>query len=255
MLTHIYYPTISLGPVTVYTWGLIVATGILVATAIAGRIADRRGIDRDHVYGIVFWSVLSGLVVSRVLYVLGHFGHYAAKPLEIIMLWEGGVVFFGGLLGGLLGGWFYMRRHRMDIPKTLDAFALPFTVAFAIGRVACLVGDGGHVGKIAQVPWAVLVDGIPRHWTALYDLVFLAAWAILIVTVLEPLKRKRHLPGPFVFATTIVAYSAYRFFDDFLRTDATFLGLTGAQYGSVAAAVVFGVWLHHAIRTKGHTHT
>src|SRR5574341_571020 len=93
---------LKIGALKIYSYGVLVATGLLAATWVAGREFERRGRDRDAIYDMAFWGILCGVLGARLFHVLVSWKAYAADPLEILRLWNGGLVFYGGVLGGVL---------------------------------------------------------------------------------------------------------------------------------------------------------
>lgn len=242
VLPYIYYPEINLGFVKVYTFGVIVAIAFLAGLWFSLREAKRKGISKEVVEGLVFYIMLGSVIGSRLLHVLTFWDSYSDNPISVFMLWEGGLAFYGGFLGAVIASFVYLRIKKLSFFKYADLMAPSIALGHAIGRIACLVGDGGHVGKLTSLPFGVMFNGELRHLTALYDFVNL----IILFIILIYLRKKNFFTG-FIFLFYIGYYAFVRFLLDFLRTDPTFYGLTATQWTAiplflVSLAVIFKKW-------------
>lgn len=224
-LPYIYYPEINLGFFKIYTFGLIVAIAFLVGLWFSLKEAKRRGISKENVEGLVFYIILGSVIGSRLLHVIIFWNSYSGNILSVFMLWEGGLAFYGGFLGAVIASFIFLKVKGLSFFKYADLVAPSTALGHAIGRIGCLVGDGGHVGKLTSLPFGVIVNGELRHLTALYDFVNL----VILFLILLHLKRKNFFTG-FLFLFYACYYAFTRFLLDFLRTDPTFYGLTATQW-------------------------
>jgi len=241
-LPYIYYPEINLGFFKVYTFGLIVAIAFLAGLWFSLREAKRKGISKEVVEGLVFYIMVGSIIGSRLLHVIIFWEDYSTNILSVFMLWEGGLAFYGGFLGAVIASFIYLRVKKLSFFKYADLLAPSIVLGHAIGRIACLVGDGGHVGKLTSLPFGVFVNGGLRHLTALYDFVNL----IILFIILLFLRKKNFFTG-FLFLFYICFYAFVRFLLDFLRTDPTFYGLTATQWMAIplfiiSLVVIFKKW-------------
>ncbi|HEX9773956.1 MAG TPA: prolipoprotein diacylglyceryl transferase [Actinomycetota bacterium] len=247
----------SIGPVSPH--GLGIALGYAVAGMLVARRAERiYGIPRNHIWNALTWAVVGVVVGSRLFYVAGHLGDYFPDdPLGIVRIWEGGVVFYGGAIGGVVAAVPYLRRHRISFWQAMDAAAPGFPLGLIFGRIGDLV-IGDHLGGPTSLPFGFQYQGgdlpgcptpgfgfIPGsglycpavgevvHQTALYDLVNVLVLFPLVLL----LSRKRRSDGLLIMAMT-AWYAAARFAGDFARPATTYGGLRGTQWVSVALAAV-----------------
>src|SRR5665647_2198011 len=114
----------KIGPITIFTYGFLLALGFLCAIFVAGREAKRLGIPPGKFFDLCFYIILAALVGSRLLYVLLELPTFIAHPLKIFALWEGGLVFQGGAILAFLVATYYIRRHGLPWRPTLDALGL-----------------------------------------------------------------------------------------------------------------------------------
>src|SRR3984893_2513323 len=104
-LTFAFDPIIAqLGPFQLGWHGIFTALAVLVAVWLAGHLAERRGVLSQLVYGIAGWGVVGGIICARLFHVADHVQYYAANPLLIPAVWEGGIAVYGAFIGGLVGG-------------------------------------------------------------------------------------------------------------------------------------------------------
>ncbi len=96
----------KIGPITLYTYGFFLALGFLVAILVAGREAKRLGLAEGHFFDLCFYMLIAAIVGSRLLFVLVDPGFFLKNPLKIFAIWEGGLVFHGGLIAALATAFF-----------------------------------------------------------------------------------------------------------------------------------------------------
>ena len=243
---------LRLGPFTLYSYGLMLALGFLAAVRVAGRRTASLGLSPSAVQKAAWVSLLAGIAGARLAYVLLQWNLFRDNLWEIFRLDHGGLVFYGGLAGGLLGGMVSVRRAGLPLMKTADLLVPPLVLAHAIGRIGCFL-NGCCYGKPASVPWSAAFpsDGIPRHPTQLYESAFLFLLFFVLVKIPLSFPRRREsqeaglIPPPgTVLLTYGFLYGIWRFGVEFLRGDspAFAAGLTIFQWVSLPLALVCG-WL------------
>lgn len=238
------FPTISLGPVDLRTFGFVVAIGVLIGAWLAARYGEEHGVPRDTTYSLAMRMVLAGVIGSRITWVLSHLDDLDS-PLDAIAIWKGGLQFSGGFVFAVIAGYpVYRHWNRLTRWHSLDGYAYGLAVGLGLGRVACY-SVGEHFGRLTSFPLGVRYDGgtvrestigeLPLragmvfHQTALYELIYMAALFLVLTWVLY-LRRSRPGPGT-AMAVFCGWYGIARFASDTLRVnDERVLGLTGAQY-------------------------
>lgn len=212
---------IRIGNFHIYTYGVAVATAFIAGVALAMREARRRGDDSEKILDLSLYLIIASILGSRIFYVAFNIGDYLKDPLEILKIWRGGLVFYGGLLSAMGVGIWYLRRHGIDIWKTADTFAPSISLGHGIGRLGCL-SAGCCYGKPSTLPWAVTFKdarglaelGIPIHPTQLYS----ALNAFAIFGILMVLRRRMMFSGQ-LFWIYILLYAPMRFLIEFFRGD------------------------------------
>lgn len=248
MIPYRTFPGIDLGPITLRTFGLFVAAGIVLGTWLFLRYVRERGLDASELTRLATWIVALGLVGSRLIYVVTHLDRFVDDPLAAFAVWEGGLQFSGAFLVAIVLLWWWGRRHP-DVSTLLisDGVVYGLTPGLILGRIGCYaVGEhlGGPTSFFLGVEYrggetreGPLVVGETIHNTALYEMLLLIPLFVLL-----HLLSRRDVPPGTLTGTFLLWYGVQRFATDFLRVyDETVLGLTGAQYiciGMVAAGVV-----------------
>ncbi len=211
----------SFGPVTVYTYGLMIAIGFLAATLLTVRFAKEEGIEAEVIYDLAFWIILGAVLGARTLYVLIEYEHYLSHPLEIIQVWKGGLVFFGGLIGGGTAALIFFRKYRLNPWRMGDMLAPSIALGHSFGRIGCLMA-GCCYGAQCDLPWAVTFTdshslaplGMPLHPTQIYSaLMNFSIFGLLL------LLRRRTLFAGQIFLVYLLLYSVGRFIVEIFRGD------------------------------------
>ena len=171
-----------LGPITIYTYGVLVAAGVLLGLWYGRRQASRAGLDPDKVWNLGIYMVLAALVLAKVWLVFSSWDYYVAHPQEIfsIATFQSGGTFYGGVVGAILAIALYTHFQKVSILSVLDTFAAALPLGHAIGRLGCFAA-GCCYGKPTSLPWgatftdrtAELLAGTPLgvrlHPTQLYE--------------------------------------------------------------------------------------
>ncbi len=232
---------LKFGPITLYSYGLMVALGFLSAVGLALRQALRIGLDPDRLQKWCVLVFLGGLVGARAAYVLLYWELFRSNPVEIFRFDHGGLVFYGGLGAGLLAGFGGFRWLQLPVWVTIDLMTPPLVLAHAIGRIGCFL-NGCCYGKPTELPWGVRFpsDELTRHPTQLYEMAALLVFFFLLKAV----ERRSVKPGTVILSYGLL-YGVWRFSIEFLRGDNPPGpgGLTVFQWISLPLAAISGLLL------------
>jgi len=237
---------LQLGPITIYSYGLMMALGFLTAGYLTGRELTRHGLNGELASTMVFWAAVGGLAGARILAIFDEWPSFVADPFGFIFS-GAGFVFYGGLIGGFLAVSATILRHRLPWAVTVDCIAPGLVLAQAIGRIGCLLAGDGDWGHETTLPWGmafpnaiagwnyppgVLVHPAPVYETLAYTAVFAVLWHM---------RTRPHAPGT-IFWWYLVLASGARFFIELVRINPRiFLGLSEAQLISLAL-IAIGAW-------------
>jgi phosphatidylglycerol---prolipoprotein diacylglyceryl transferase len=154
-----------LGPLTVYSFGLMMALGFLAADYVIRLECVRRGYDPEYSSSIVIAAAVMGLVGSRLYAILDDLPTYLADPKTMIFSGSG-FVFYGGMIGGLLGAYLVSRWYRIGFAATIDMCAPALAIGQAIGRMGCQLAGDGDWGLVSNVPWAMAYPRAIVGWNS-----------------------------------------------------------------------------------------
>ena len=217
------YPVlIRLGPLTIHTYGVLIATALLIALWLAVSQAGKRGITYEKVVDQAFYTLVAGLVGSRLFFIATNWPYYTAHPLDMVKIWEGGLVFYGGVLLALPTAVWLAKKDALPLWEAADIWAPSIALGHAIGRLGCFCA-GCCYGKPAEgLPWAVIfsnpdslaVKGVPLHPAQLYE----SAGEVLNFLILITLRRRQAFRGQ-LFWVYILNYSIIRSVVEIFRGD------------------------------------
>lgn len=259
-----YPKLLELGPISIYSYGLLLVSAYLLGLQVAVVRGRARGLDGQRVMDLGIAIIVAALVGAKLMLFVVEFDQFTRNPAALWTLVRSGGVFYGGLLLAVGVAFWYMRRHAMPLWATCDAYAPGIAAGQAVGRVGCLLA-GCCYGHPTDAPWGVTFTSplaaanvgtpldIALHPTQLYEAV--AALVILgILLALE--KRGRSFAGR-TFWSYLVLYPAVRFVIEFYRGDprgAVFDVLSTSQFVSVLLVplgVAMLVLLARADRSTG----
>lgn len=248
---------IHLGPLAVSPHGIFIAIGFMVGAWFMLPQSRKRGMPDDEIYPLFTLAAIGSLVGARVAYVVNHLGDYLSSPLDIFLVWEGGISLLGGFFGAIAFAIPRMRREKLSFWKVMDAAAPGMALGVVIGRIGDLI-VADHLGKPTDfflgykcptpsivgedVASPCVADVV--HQTALYDLLLTS----LLLIVLLVLRRKPRWDG-FLITFFAAWYGVGRIIEDFLREDLRRLGLTGSQWTALITLLISVGWLLFGRRT------
>jgi len=233
----------KLGPLTIHTYGVLVATAFLVGMFLAAREGRRKGIDPEKVMDLGVYILGAAIVGSRLMQVAVEYRYYMEHPIEVFMIWRGGLVFYGGFIGAFAVSVWYMNRHKLPVWRMADVMAPSIALGQAIGRLGCF-SAGCCYGKPTCLPWAVTfsdpdtlaITGVQLHPSQLYE----SFGALLIFLFLYTYRKKVAFDGQ-LFWMYALLYSVLRFSLEFLRGDVQrgFMALGDFNVSTSQAVAVF----------------
>jgi phosphatidylglycerol---prolipoprotein diacylglyceryl transferase len=222
------YPKIlDLGPVTIHTYGLMLALAFIAGIWIAGRNARNQGINPDTIWNMGLIVIFAALVGAKVILLFSNFQYYSQNFREIFSLstLRSPGIYYGALLLAIGAAALYLIRKRLPLLVTADIAAPGIALGQAISRLGCL-SAGCCYGKPTQMPWGIVFRnqysydnvGVPLnvalHPTQIYDLV----GALCLFVFLMWRLSKKHTHGQ-ILLEYLALYSCLRFVIEFFRDD------------------------------------
>lgn len=254
-LAHVNNIALEFGNFTVTWYGILVATGFLAGYFTAFYRAPKAGIASDTISEVFTWIIIGGIVGARLLYVVTYWDEsFAGKPiLSVFKIWEGGLVFFGGLIGGTVATILFCRIKKISAIRVGDALAPSLSLGHAFGRIGCLMA-GCCFGKQCTLPWAITFpEGHSTHPHAVHPVqIYESILNFLLFGLLIWIFKKRKYDGQ-VLGIYCIGYSIVRFIVEFFRGDYPEYAagvFTQAHMISVFL-IVLGVWILFVGKCRG----
>lgn len=238
-----------IGPLDVYSWGFALSLAVLAGTLLLYRQAPKTGLlTPDQVIDMAIWLVVGGIVGARLFYVVVYEpGTYLKQPALIFALWQGGMVYYGALIGGFIAGVWFVRRNHLPFWPLADLVAPPLALGYGIVRIGCFL-NGCCYGKPTSFLGVVFpyLDDIPRYPTQIFSSVL----GFTLFFVLLAVQRKKSFDGQ-VFLLFLIIYGIGRTAVEFLRENLTVFGpVTVSQLISIIIIIIAGVF--YRLRRQDH---
>lgn len=242
------YPVLfQFGPITIYSYGVMMALGFLSAGWVLGKELQRCGKDPNLASTFVLWAAVGGLLGARILFLVEEWRAFLNDPWPLLFTGSG-FVWYGGLIGGVLGVTLCIHRYGLFWSEMMDAVAPAISLGHGIGRIGCHLAGDGDWGPPTTLPWGVAYPnaivgwdfppGVRVHPTPLYE-----TTAYLLVFAFLWIRRTKSPESGTQFGWYLVLASAARFFLEFVRVNPPWLlGLSQAQLISIFL-VIAGAFL------------
>ncbi len=221
------YPELfSIGPITVYTYGVLLAASYLLGLRLAMSRAKARGLDANRVLDLGIYIIIAALIGAKLLLLVVEFDQFRRSPQELWTLARSGGVFYGGLILAVGVAFWYIWKHRLPFWTTCDVFAPGIALGHVTGRLGCLAA-GCCYGKQTTVAWAITFTnplaqanvgtplGVPLHPTQLYEA---GAELLILIFLLATEKKGRYFPGR-TFWSYMFLYALSRYVIEIYRGD------------------------------------
>lgn len=255
-MTGLAYPNIDpvafqIGPLVVRWYALAYIAGIVLGWWYAKRLLRQWAlpVDRQSLDDFVVWATVGIVVGGRLGYVLFYnLDQYLADPIQVLVIWHGGMSFHGGLAGVIVAAWLFARRRGFPVLAFSDLIACAAPIGLFFGRIANFI-NGELYGRVAELPWAMVFPNggpLPRHPSQLYEA---ALEGLLLFILLAVLARRSGIfakPG-LLSGVFLIGYGLARFAVEFVREPDAQLGLIFGPFsmGQMLSAplVVLGILL------------
>ena len=265
----------NIGPLTIHFYGIIIMLGVVAATYLARREANRRGQNGDLVWDMLIWLLIAGIIGARLWHILTPMPsleaqgvttyYYLTHPLDAIAIWKGGLGIAGAVVGGAIALYFFVRRHHLSMLTWLDILAPAVALGQAIGRWGNFFNQELY-GAPTTLPWAIYIDPQHRlsgfenqayyHPTFLYESIWNLGNMLLLLWISRRFKDR--LKTGDIFLVYLIVYPLGRFLLEFLRLDSSQLAGINANQAlmlvvMIGASLTFGLrrWLGHHPTIQG----
>ena len=226
------YPILfRIGKINFYSHGFMIAVGFLVATTVLFWLAKREKLSQDKLFDTIIYVFLIGLISSRITYFIIYYNQFNSW-LDIFKFWEGGLVSWGGLIGGFIAAAIILIRQKEKVLKWFDLGTIALLTGWAFGRVGCFLNGCCHGVKSASK--------LTMHGMVPIQLIE-SAWVLILAIALFLLIKYRLIKNRFdgmIFLLGVGGYCIGRFIIDFWRQeDILFLRLKPGQIASLVVLI------------------
>lgn len=252
---------IDLGFFQLPTYGVLLATAVVLALWTLRLRADRAGLDGVHLVDFALWLVIWALIGAKLLLIFVELPRYLRDPASLVGVLRAGGVFLGGFIAAVIAAVVLLRRYKLSALTTFDVIVPSLALGHSIGRIGCLMA-GCCWGAACDLPWAITYTdpvaaerlGTPLHHPVHPFPVYEALFNFGLYLLLAALFKRRLAAGR-VFATYLVLYGAGRFALEWTRGDAArgFVldGFLSTSQLISLVLIVVGAGLHLWIRRRG----
>ncbi len=220
-------------PVPIYSYGVMLGSSMIVGWFLAMRFAKQDGIPQEQAATIYMWTAVWAIVGARVLYIIVQYREFDSF-IDIFKVWKGGLVAYGGLIGGFLASWYNCHKRKIPLLQWADASSTSVVLGTAITRIGCLL-FGCDYGKRTELPWAITfprdapawkdhvqtfglakdaLHSYPIHPTQVYEMI-----AALCIFAFCLWRRKARKFSGEVFVAWVVGYGILRPIIEVFRDD------------------------------------
>ena len=215
---------ISLGPLTIHYYGLIIATGLMLAVLYCCKRSDQFGLKEDDVLDGVLWITPFAIICARIYYCVFSWQEFAADPISVLYIWNGGIAIYGGVLGAILGMAVFCRIKKIKLTTVLDLVLLGFLIGQSIGRWGNFFNReafGAPTESFFQMGLLNTYTGQVEYYhpTFLYE----SVWNLCGFVLLHFLSKKRRYDGQIALGYA-AWYGLGRAMIEGLRMDSLWLG-------------------------------
>lgn len=263
MFLHTFRPNpiiFSIGPVNLYWYGFFISLGIALGLIIALKLAKRRQIASDLIWGLLFWLLSAGFVGARLYHILIDWQYYLARPFEIFKFWRGGLALHGAIFGSLLALIIFAKKYRLSFWQLADILAPAVALGQTIGRWGNYFNQELY-GLPTNLPWGIPIEPANRpldylnfsyfHPTFLYESILnLIIFLILFGLHFLKIKQNKKIPRGNIFLIYLILYSAVRFFLEFIRLDESYVVFNLRLAQIVSLLIIFISFLLLLLKSK-----
>ncbi len=238
---------VSIGPLRITWYAVFILTGAILAYYLSLRQFKKWGY-KEEVFENFFLMLLPiAIIGARIYYVIFEWQQYASEPIRVFYIWEGGLAIHGGIIAGVIFGWFYFRHYQYNGLRIMDVIFPNMMLAQAIGRWGNFMNQEAYGGIVdasfydhfpSFIRDHMYIDGAYRQPTFLFESIGNIIGFVLITFVYKKYGRKKR--GDLAFAY-FAWYGTIRFIIEGMRTDSLMLGSFRIAQLVSLLLVLFGV--------------
>ncbi len=255
------YPRIlTIGPVTIYGFGLMMSISFLISSILLGIELKRKKMDASLANAITLIALIAGISGSKILYIIENWNDVMFQPFDAIFS-PSGLTWYGGLILAIVCILWYLKIKKLSIGKVFDAASPVLALGYGIARIGCHLAGDGDYGIPTTLPWGtnyehgtlppsiafrdvpeiamkyphgIVPDNTPLHPTPVYEFLL----GCIIFLILWKMRKNKKADG-YLFMLYLLLSSAARFSVEFIRINPPMLfGLSEAQLISICLFLI-----------------
>ena len=211
----------SIGSYHIYWYGIIIASGLLLAVGYAMKTAPRYNVNASKLINCVLVGIITGIVGARLYFCFFQWDYYSKNPVEILHINNGGLAIYGGIIGSMIGGLIIVKIQKMKVMPVLDIAMISFLIGQGIGRWGNFMNQEAY-GTPTDLPWGMMSEGtnmVAVHPCFLYE----SIWCLLGFVLLHFYGKYKQKYAGQIFYMYLVWYGFERMIVEGLRTDSLYL--------------------------------
>ena len=242
----------SIGAKDIYWYALIILTGFFAGCLFVYNTAEKRGLEKDCVWDISLYGLISGIIFARIYYVIFALDEFDSV-WDMFKIWNGGLAIYGGIIGALISTAIYCKYKKISFKNALDVCCPGLFIGQAIGRWGNFVNQEAH-GGVTSLPWrmGLTINGtyMEVHPTFLYE----SIWNVIGLLIARFILRNRRKFDGEIFLFYLAWYGLGRVWIEGLRTDSLYLFHTGIRVSQLLAGlcvlIAGGILIYLLIKLK-----
>lgn len=211
----------SIGSYHIYWYGIIIASGLLLAVGYAMKTAPRYNVNASKLINCVLVGIITGIIGARLYFCFFQWDYYSKNPVEILHINNGGLAIYGGIIGSMIGGLIIVKIQKMKVMPVLDIAMISFLIGQGIGRWGNFMNQEAF-GTPTDLPWGMMSEEtnmVAVHPCFLYE----SIWCLLGFVLLHFYGKYKQKYAGQIFYMYLVWYGFERMIVEGLRTDSLYL--------------------------------
>ncbi len=229
----------KLGPLNIHFYGLIIATGFLLAVLYCAKRSTEFGMTSDNVFDVIILGVPMAVICSRIYYCAFHWETYRENPISVLYIWEGGLGMYGVIAGAILALVIYCRWKKLSIPAFLDMVCFGFLIGQTLGRWGNFMNREAFGYETDIFCRMVLTTPSGRVYSVHPTFLYESVWNLIGFTFMHFYSKKHRTYDGQMFLIYLAWYGFGRMFIEGLRTDSLYLWGTSIRVSQLVSAILF----------------
>ena len=238
------YPTLlTIGPVTIFSLWIFLTLGFLTALLVLSKLVKKNKLKMQFIADYSLAIFIAGIVMARIIFVIRNYDYYFKtidlnSIFQLFYIWDRGLSIWGGLIGITAALLFFSIKNEENTLKWLDVYVTSVLSAFIFSNIGALL-DGRNYGNETNLPWGIVIENsiyaVPIHPVQIYEMLFCLILTIVLYRLFSTNLGKK---DGFIANIGIMAYSGYRFLQEFMRGDESNI-IFGLREAQIYAIVIF----------------